>query len=62
MVFEGGRIRRLEFLGLFVDNKKNGCRPTALDAQLSQSFIRSLAPSLDWSFQGGVGVLSLSAS
>ncbi len=62
MVFEGGSIRRLEFLGLFVDNKKNGYRPTALDAQQSQSFIRSLAPSLDWSFQGGVGVLSLSAS
>ena len=61
MVVAKGKLKRLELLGLFVDNKQTGYQPHALSPDVAQEFIRSLAPTLDWSFERGVGLLSLPA-
>ncbi len=60
LVVADGKLKRLELLGLFVDNKKTGYQPRALEPEQSQLFIRSLAPGLKWTFQSGLGILKLS--
>jgi len=63
MVLSRGAIVRLDFMGIHVDNKKNGFQPRPLEDLKSVELLRALSATqeLGWSFQGAVGSLPIGA-
>jgi len=62
MILADGAVVRLEFMGIHVDNRKNGFQPRPLEESRSVELLRSLADQeTGWRFEGAVGSLVIAS-